>query len=214
MEKLDRWAAAHPNLVETLSMLWRCQVRTGIFSGFHAYVYGVRPHTSDVDLFTHPDDFKAVQIFFPDGHVVRDKRVLMRDAEGAPVRFVVDEFLTMVDGLEVQVLCPRSPVTICSAVYDLSMTDLAALHIQPVPAGDSVIGMAHLVDTIAAKALFQRSAGKSDFADIVGLAGHYNDESNEYFTGRAAEIGFTDREHKFLGRAGLYLDRIPYAAVA
>jgi hypothetical protein len=206
MEHVDRWATAHPAIATALQALWHGGVRTGVFSGFHAYMYAVRPHTNDLDLFTHPDDFAALQYFLPAGDFYCNKQVVMHDADGAPIQFIVDEFVTWVDDIEVQVLRPCSPVTIGNETYDLSMTDLSARHIHPVQAGGWTIGMTHLADTITAKALFQRAKGKSDLADVTGLAAYYSVVQETYLYERAAEIGFTSREFEFLGKAGIHLD--------
>src|SRR2546421_7295777 len=145
MKRLDRWATTNPQTVELLGQVARYDLRCVPFSGWHSLVYGVRPHTSDIDLFTHPDDFLPVSRLFPDAVVNHDKRVCMQDRNGKSIQFVVDELLATLDGTTVQILRPRSSVKIGCQEYDLSLTDMAARHFRPLVIGDRLIWAGSLI---------------------------------------------------------------------
>src|SRR5688572_10103002 len=180
MKRLKGWVATHPKTVEFLEACVRHELRAGLFSGTHAYLYGVRDSTEDIDLFTHPDDFASVCSLLPGSEVSRNKVITMHDSQGEPVTFLVDELNMLMDGVALQMLRPRSNVLIGTEEYDLSLTDLAASRLQVAAAGCHRIPLANVVDTELTRMLFQRADGKHDAPDLAGLAASNTPEDRAY----------------------------------
>jgi hypothetical protein len=204
MECLELWARTHRQTVAMLAKARRLRVRCAPFSGWHALVHNLRPATSDLDLFTHPEDFERVRGLLPEGQTDRHKAVAMRDSSGAAVCFEMDEFTTVMDGVSVQVIRPLSPVFVGGQERDLSRTDLAASQLRPCIVGGAAINILPEADTVLTKSLFQRGGdtAKSDWNDVVGLA-PFARAAGCYLMQRAEECGFGVREYAYLGAAGI-----------
>ena len=209
MESLTTWAKANRQSVAVLNKARRLRIRCAPFSGFHALVHGLRA-TADLDLFTHPEYFDRMRKLLPEGQTVRKKAVSMRDGSGVEICFETDEFTTVMDGVDVQMVRPLTDVFVDGVGHDVSFTDLTAAHLQPHRVPGGIINMVPQADSAIAKTVFQRdgSTGKHDRSDVMGLA-PYARRMLGYLAERALEAGFTDREYAYLGAAGIDLTAPP-----
>lgn len=207
---VSSWCSEKPALTAYFNSLNENGIAWGIFSnGANQLLADARYSTiNDLDILIAEGHFKEAADATPNA-TVRRHFVDISSADGARLSYPADEISTTIDGVPIQIMCsPEGVNRDDEHTYEINMTQLAAEHRKGIEVDGVTVAFAHPADTVAIKAMLQRTFPKRDFDDakrLVQWGDLQHQAYDSYLEQRTKEMHLDERAYRFLGEVGLQL---------
>ena len=202
-KNVEKWCNDHPEITDYFKLLNENKIRWAIFAGAAASLLTDNRLPTDIDILIHNDDFKKITKIIPNALITINMQGDIQTGDNKKLHYSCNNIELNLDNTEIDI-SSNLIESIADNVFELSFNELAFKNRIIIDTPHTTIFITNPFDTIAIKSIMQRGAeqNKFDFTDSQILVAQYQIDK-DYISKRSEQMSLTDREFKFLQKAGL-----------